>query len=188
MNLNGRPTGSCSVRLASPPQSFSYPSPQTRARSGSRWGPRKSSPDKFVEFRTKTANSPCSLDPPEPQNPRVCGFFRTILRKYRIRETGVWSRRDLNSRPHDRLCLGNCPRVWPSIWPREKQQCCREFHRRKFASHSEPRCAFSSFFGTPDDLVTLALISGRQDWLQRRRRAAGYPPTMLVIMLVLTHT
>jgi hypothetical protein len=32
------------------------------------------------------------------QNPRMCGFFRTILRKYRIRETGVWSEVNSNCR------------------------------------------------------------------------------------------
>jgi Bacterial regulatory helix-turn-helix proteins, AraC family len=34
-----------------------------------------------------------------PKTPRGCVFFRTILRKSRIGETEVWSRRDLNPRP-----------------------------------------------------------------------------------------
>ena len=34
-----------------------------------------------------------------PKTPRGCVFFRTILRKSRIGETRVWSKRDLNSRP-----------------------------------------------------------------------------------------
>ena len=66
--LFGKDAGAC--RSRSP-----FRDRKTRARAGSRWGPRKSSPDNFVEFRTRTARSARSLDPPECQNPASAGLL-----------------------------------------------------------------------------------------------------------------
>jgi len=55
---------------------------------------------------------------------------------------------------------GKFPATLARYLAERKAAVLREFHRWKFASHSEPRCAFSFCFGNPDDLVTLGADFG----------------------------
>jgi hypothetical protein len=84
-------------RRLAPPQSFSRPSSQIACTRGDLAGDHGNRRRITLwNFGREPQIRTVLWSHTDPKTLRICAFFRTILRKSHIGETGVWSRRDLN--------------------------------------------------------------------------------------------